>query len=105
MSQNKGKNVTYPGGGVALRRWLREPAKTGTMGSMKIDPLPETDRRASKPMLSKAGLRTHLNYLALGILVVVPFGMYFALNRGCDGLAYGLLALLAGGMLAVMASA
>lgn len=75
------------------------------MNSMNTDPLTKLGRRASKPMLSRAGLRARLNYLALGILVVVPFGMFWALNRGFDGLAYGLLALLAGGMLAVMTSA
>ena len=85
--------------------WLRGPAKKGTMGSMKTNSSPETGRRASQTMPSKAGLRARLNYLALGILVVVPFGMYFALSGGYDGLAYGLLVLLAGGMLAVMASA
>ncbi len=46
--------------------------------------------------------RYRLSLLALTILILTPFGLYFALQANQDGLAAVLFALLSGGVLLVM---
>jgi hypothetical protein len=46
--------------------------------------------------------RLYLSLLALAVLILTPFGLYFALQAGTDWLAAVLFAVLSGGILLVM---
>mgnify|MGYP001285066969 CR=1 FL=1 len=46
--------------------------------------------------------RLYLSLLALAVLILTPFGLYFALQSGADRLAAVLFAVLSGGILLVM---
>jgi len=49
--------------------------------------------------------RLRLSLLALAVLILTPFGLYFALQAGADWLAAVLFALLSGAILLVMFAA
>lgn len=49
--------------------------------------------------------RLRLSLLALAVLILTPFGLYFALQAGVDWLAAFLFALLSGAILLVMFAA
>ncbi|MEN4011653.1 MAG: hypothetical protein AB1453_06225 [Chloroflexota bacterium] len=49
-----------------------------------------------------AGRRLKLSLLALGLLILTPFGLYFALQSGNNALAAALFALLGAAILLVM---
>jgi len=49
--------------------------------------------------------RLRLSLLALAVLILTPFGLYFALQAGADWLAAFLFALLSGAILLVMFAA
>ncbi|WP_322792233.1 hypothetical protein [Bellilinea sp.] len=49
--------------------------------------------------------RLYLSLLALAVLILTPFGLYFALQAGLNGLAAVLFGLLSAGILLVMLTA
>ncbi|MEW6180260.1 MAG: hypothetical protein AB1522_10065 [Chloroflexota bacterium] len=49
--------------------------------------------------------RLRLSLLALSVLILTPFGLYFALQAGADWLAAVLFGLLSAGILLVMLAA
>lgn len=65
--------------------------------SGKIQPMNTQPNRSSQ--------RLRLALLALAALILTPFGLYFALQSGRDGLAAVLFGLLSAGILLVMLTA
>ena len=49
--------------------------------------------------------RLYLSLLTLAVLILTPFGLYFALQAGLNGLAVVLFGLLSAGILLVMLTA